>query len=52
MIAADDFNDFTADGVKDYDAYFGTPTHDDHILFELLIVGILQTGLGWRVAAS
>jgi len=52
MIGPDDFNDFTADGVKDYEAYFGTPTHDDHVLFELLIVGILQTGLGWRVAAS
>lgn len=52
MIAPDDFEDFTADGVKDYDAYFGTPTYDDHVLFELLIVGILQVGLGWRVAAS
>ncbi len=52
MISSDDFNDITANGVVDYDAYFGTPTHDDHVLFELLVVGILQVGLGWRVAAS
>ena len=52
MIASDDFNEIMADGVADYSAYFGTPTHDDHVLFELLIVGILQTGLSWQVAAS
>lgn len=52
MISPDDFDDITANGVKDYDAYFGTPTYDDHVLFELLVVGILQVGLGWRVAAS
>lgn len=52
MISPDNFDDITANGVKDYDAYFGTPTYDDHVLFELLVVGILQVGLGWRVAAS
>lgn len=52
MISPTDFSDIAANGAKDYDAYFGTPTYDDHVLFELLIVGILQVGLGWQVAAS
>lgn len=52
MISPTDFDDVTANGVQDYDAYFGTETHDDHVLFELLIVGILQVGLGWQPAAS
>jgi len=52
MISPTDFDDITANGVRDYDAYFGTATHDDHVLFELLIVGILQAGLGWQAAAS
>ena len=52
MISPTDFDDVAVNGVKDYDAYFGTPTHDDHVLFELLIVGVLQVGLGWQVAAS
>ncbi|AVK61314.1 DNA-3-methyladenine glycosylase I [Lactobacillus sp. CBA3605] len=52
MIASDDFNDFAATGVNDYHQYFGTPTHDDHVLFELLIVGIFQVGLSWQAAAS
>lgn len=52
MISPTDFNDVTANGAKDYDAYFGTETHDDHVLFELLIVGILQVGLSWQAAAS
>ncbi|RRK10601.1 DNA-3-methyladenine glycosylase I [Lactiplantibacillus garii] len=52
MISPTDFDDFTANGAKDYDAYFGTPTHDDHVLFELLTVGILQVGLSWQAAAA
>lgn len=52
MISPDDFDEVTVNGVRDYDAYFGTPTHDDHVLFELLVVGILQVGLSWQVAAS
>lgn len=50
MISPTDFNDIAANGARDYGAYFGTPTYDDHVLFELLIVGILQVGLGWQVA--
>ncbi|VDG20377.1 DNA-3-methyladenine glycosylase I [Lactiplantibacillus mudanjiangensis] len=52
MISPTDFDDFTSNGPADYDAYFGTPTHDDHVLFELLVVGILQVGLSWQAAAS
>ncbi|WP_318764895.1 DNA-3-methyladenine glycosylase I [Lactiplantibacillus carotarum] len=52
MISPTDFDEVAVNGVKDYDAYFGTATHDDHVLFELLIVGVLQVGLGWQVAAS
>lgn len=52
MLSSTDFSDFTSNGVQDYHNYFGTPTHDDHVLFELLIVGILQVGLGWQPAAS
>ncbi|MFC6180953.1 DNA-3-methyladenine glycosylase I [Lactiplantibacillus daowaiensis] len=52
MISPTDFDDFTSAGPADYDAYFGTPTHDDHVLFELLVVGILQVGLSWQAAAS
>jgi len=52
MIASDDFEAIAVDGVADYSAYFGTPTHDDHVLFELLIVGVLQAGLSWQAAAS
>ncbi|MCH5464622.1 DNA-3-methyladenine glycosylase I [Levilactobacillus tujiorum] len=40
------------DGVKEYHDYFGTPTHDDHVLFELLTVGVFQVGLSWQAAAS
>ena len=52
MISPDDFDQVAVNGVRYYDAYFGTPTHDDHVLFELLGVGILQVGLSWQVAAS
>ncbi|MFC6171659.1 DNA-3-methyladenine glycosylase I [Loigolactobacillus jiayinensis] len=47
-----DQNDWTGNGVTEYSAYFGTPTHDDHILFELLTVGVFQVGLSWQAAAS
>lgn len=52
MISPTDFDEIDVNGVQDYHRYFGTPTHDDHVLFELLIVGILQAGLGWQPAAS
>ncbi|KRM98983.1 3-methyladenine DNA glycosylase [Loigolactobacillus rennini DSM 20253] len=41
-----------SNGTKEYHAYFGTPTHNDHILFELLTVGVFQVGLSWQAAAS
>ena len=44
--------DWTSNGTADYDDYFGTPTHDDHVLFELLTVGVFQVGLSWQAAAS
>lgn len=40
------------DGVQAYQHYFGTPTDDDQIWFELLTVGVFQVGLSWKVAAS
>ncbi|XEO93427.1 DNA-3-methyladenine glycosylase I [Latilactobacillus sakei] len=40
------------DGVQAYRRYFGTPTDDDQIWFELLTVGVYQVGLSWKVAAS
>ena len=40
------------DGVQAYRRYFGTPTDDDQIWFELLTVGVFQVGLSWKVAAS
>lgn len=51
-IAIDDGQAFETNGVAEYDAYFGTPTHDDHILFELMTVGVFQVGLSWQAAAS
>lgn len=39
-IGPQDGRDWTSNGTADYDAYFGTPTHDDHVLFELLTVGV------------
>jgi len=51
-IAVDDGHAWQTNGVKEYDAYFGTPTHDDHILFELMTVGVFQVGLSWQAAAS
>ncbi|PWG00144.1 DNA-3-methyladenine glycosylase I [Levilactobacillus bambusae] len=52
MIGPNDGNDFSSQGVADYDRYFGTPTYDDHVLFELLTVGVFQVGLSWQAAAS
>lgn len=51
-IAVDDGRQWQTDGVQEYDTYFGTPTHDDHILFELMTVGVFQVGLSWQAAAS
>ncbi|CAJ1229292.1 DNA-3-methyladenine glycosylase I [Levilactobacillus zymae] len=51
-IAVDDGHQWHTNGTKEYDAYFGTPTHDDHILFELMTVGVFQVGLSWQAAAS
>lgn len=47
-------NDFkiATDGIQAYHRYFGTPTDDDQIWFELLTVGVFQVGLSWKVAAS
>lgn len=51
-LAADDGQQWTTNGVQEYHAYFGTPTHDDHILFELMTVGVFQVGLSWQAADS
>ncbi|KRN97715.1 3-methyladenine DNA glycosylase [Levilactobacillus paucivorans] len=51
-IGPNDGGQFETDGAAEYDAYFGTPTHDDHVLFELLTVGVFQVGLSWQAAAS
>ena len=51
-IRPDDGHDWQTNGVQEYHAYFGTPTHDDHVLFELLTVGVFQVGLSWQAAAS
>ncbi|HIW72479.1 MAG TPA: DNA-3-methyladenine glycosylase I [Candidatus Levilactobacillus faecigallinarum] len=51
-IAVDDGDQWTTNGAREYDAYFGTPTHDDHILFELMTVGVFQAGLSWQAGAS
>lgn len=51
-IKPDDGHDWQTDGVQEYHDYFGTPTHDDHVLFELLTVGVFQVGLSWQAAAS
>ena len=51
-IAVDDGQQWQTNGVQEYHAYFGTPTHDDHILFELMTVGVFQVGLSWQAAAS
>lgn len=40
------------DGIHEYDRLFGQTTHDDRVLFELLIIAVFQAGLGWKTAAS
>lgn len=39
-------------GVSEYQQLFGHETHDNQILFELLVVAVFQAGLSWRVAAG
>ena len=51
-IGPDDGQVWDSNGTQEYSAYFGTPTHDDHVLFELLTVGVFQVGLSWQAAAS
>ncbi|KRK86759.1 hypothetical protein FC99_GL001307 [Levilactobacillus koreensis JCM 16448] len=51
-IGPNDGQQWDTDGVQEYHTYFGTPTHDDHVLFELLTVGVFQVGLSWQAAAS
>ncbi|WP_395390993.1 MULTISPECIES: DNA-3-methyladenine glycosylase I [Levilactobacillus] len=51
-IGPDDGHVWDSDGTQEYQAYFGTPTHDDHVLYELLTVGVFQVGLSWQAAAS
>ncbi len=51
-ISPNDGRDWHTNGVQEYHNYFGTPTHDDHVLFELLTVGVFQVGLSWQAAAS
>lgn len=47
-----DQTEWHGNGAHEYATYFGTMTHDDHILFELLTVGVFQVGLSWQAAAS
>lgn len=35
-----------------YSNQWGTPTYDDHHLFELLTVGTFQAGLSWKVVVG
>ncbi|AYM02440.1 DNA-3-methyladenine glycosylase I [Levilactobacillus yiduensis] len=51
-IGPNDGHVWDSNGAQEYSAYFGTPTHDDHVLFELLTVGVFQVGLSWQAAAS
>lgn len=51
-IGPNDGQEWATNGTAEYSAYFGTPTHDDHVLFELLTVGVFQVGLSWQAAAS
>lgn len=39
-------------GSELYSKYWGTPTYDDQILFELLTVGTFQAGLDWRIVTN
>jgi len=51
-IGPNDGHEWMTNGTQEYHAYFGTPTHDDHVLYELLTVGVFQVGLSWQAAAS
>jgi len=51
-IGPDDGRVWDSNGTQEYHNYFGTPTHDDHVLYELLTVGVFQVGLSWQAAAS
>ncbi len=51
-IGPNDGQEWLTNGTQEYHAYFGTPTHDDHVLYELLTVGVFQVGLSWQAAAS
>lgn len=51
-IGPDDGHIWDSNGTREYSDYFGTPTRDDHVLFELLTVGVFQVGLSWQAAAS
>lgn len=42
----------SSDGTQEYHQLFGHETHDNRILFELLVVAVFQAGLSWRVAAG
>lgn len=39
-------------GVQEYERLFGRETHDEKVLFELLVVAVFQAGLSWQAAAS
>ncbi|WP_125607368.1 DNA-3-methyladenine glycosylase I [Lapidilactobacillus bayanensis] len=40
------------DGIHEYDRIFGQETHDDQLLFEMLVIAVFQAGLSWKAAAS
>ncbi|QFG47350.1 DNA-3-methyladenine glycosylase I [Lapidilactobacillus dextrinicus] len=39
-------------GVREYERIFGQATHDDQLLFEMLVIAVFQAGLSWKVAAN
>lgn len=45
-------NSTTSTGIQFYQNQWGTPTHDDQLLFELLTVGTFQVGLGWKMVVN
>lgn len=40
------------DGIHEYNRIFGHETHDDQLLFEMLVIAVFQAGLSWKAAAS
>jgi len=42
----------SSNGTNEYHQLFGHETHDNRVLFELLVVAVFQAGLSWRVAAG